>query len=59
MATAMVRIRCVSIWPSASGKFNQQEITQTFQDPGISGFIQKPYSLAELRKKLRAVLDAA
>jgi len=42
-----------------SSGFNQQEITQTFQEPGISGFIQKPDSLAELRSKLRAVLDAA
>lgn len=42
-----------------SSGFNQQELSQAFQDPGISGFIQKPYSLAELRKKLRAVLDAA
>ena len=36
--------------------YNEQEVTDQFMGRGIAGFIQKPFQLAELRDKLRAVL---
>lgn len=37
--------------------YNEQEVNEQFVGRGIAGFIQKPFQLAELRDKLRAVLE--
>lgn len=37
--------------------YNEQEVTDQFVGRGIAGFIQKPFQLAELRDKLRAVVE--
>ena len=37
--------------------YNEQEVTDQFVGRGIAGFIQKPFQLAELRDKLRAVIE--
>ncbi|MBI1387514.1 MAG: response regulator, partial [bacterium] len=36
--------------------YNEQEITQRFVGKGLSGFIQKPFSLRDLEKKMRQLL---
>jgi PAS domain S-box-containing protein len=38
--------------------YNEREATQRFAGKGLSGFIQKPYDMAVLRKKLMGVLSA-
>ena len=38
--------------------YNEQEATQRFAGKGLAGFLQKPYSMAELRQKLMDVLPA-
>ncbi len=40
-----------------SSGYNEQEAIGQFAGKGLSGFIQKPYSLQTLRKKLRQFLD--
>jgi CheY-like chemotaxis protein len=42
-----------------SSGYSEQEISRQFTDKGISGFLQKPYNLSVLRRKLRAVLEAS
>jgi len=39
----------------ASG-YNEQEVSQKFTDEGPSGFIQKPYSLADLRTSIKRIV---
>ena len=39
-----------------SSGYNEQEVTQRLADKGLAGFIQKPYTLEELRKKLNDLL---
>jgi PAS domain S-box-containing protein len=39
-----------------SSGYNMQDATQRFAGKGLAGFIQKPYNLAALRKKLMEVL---
>jgi two-component system, cell cycle sensor histidine kinase and response regulator CckA len=41
----------------ASG-YHEQEVTPKFAGEGMSGFLQKPYSLAELRSTVRRCLQA-
>ncbi|HIG29975.1 MAG TPA: response regulator [Verrucomicrobiales bacterium] len=36
--------------------YNEQETTQRFMGKGLAGFLQKPYTIAELREMLREVL---
>lgn len=36
--------------------YNEQHVTQRFVGKGLAGFIQKPYQLADLRRKLREIL---
>jgi CheY-like chemotaxis protein len=38
--------------------YNEQEVTQRFAGKGLAGFMQKPYTVATLRAKLREVLGA-
>lgn len=40
-----------------SSGFNQQEVTQRFLGKGLAGFIEKPYQMKALKKKLKEVLD--
>ena len=42
-----------------SSGYNEQEITQKFVGKGLAGFIQKPYRVAEVAKKLREVLGGS
>ncbi len=37
--------------------YDDQEATQHFANEGLSGFIQKPYRLQELRAKIEQVLS--
>jgi YesN/AraC family two-component response regulator len=39
-----------------SSGYHEQEVTKTFAGRNISGFIQKPYNLATLSSKLKAIL---
>jgi len=39
-----------------SSGYNEQEVTQRFLGKGLAGFIQKPYKVAELGRKLMGVL---
>jgi two-component system, cell cycle sensor histidine kinase and response regulator CckA len=39
-----------------SSGYDEQEVTREFAGQGLSGFIQKPYSLANLRETLNRVL---
>jgi len=41
-----------------SSGYSEQEITQRFAGKGHAGFVQKPYSLGNLREALRRVLGA-
>ena len=41
-----------------SSGYNEQEVTQKFIGKGLAGFIQKPYRMAELGRKLREVIEA-
>jgi PAS domain S-box-containing protein len=40
-----------------SSGFDEAEVTRRFAGQGLSGFIQKPYTLAQLAEKIRAVLE--
>jgi PAS domain S-box-containing protein len=40
-----------------SSGYGEQESTKRFGDKGLAGFIQKPYGVEDLKKKLREVLD--
>jgi PAS domain S-box-containing protein len=42
-----------------SSGYNEQEVTQKFAGKGLAGFIQKPYKLMEVSRKLREVLEGA
>jgi PAS domain S-box-containing protein len=42
-----------------SSGFSEQEIARKFTGSGLAGFIQKPYTLAELREVLRRQLQGA
>ncbi len=37
--------------------FSEQDATERFADKGLAGFLQKPYSMAALKDKLREVLN--
>ncbi len=37
--------------------YNERESTQRFTGKGLAGFLQKPYSLTELRTALRSTLE--
>jgi len=39
-----------------SSGYNEQEVTQKFVGKGLSGFIQKPYKVTEVSRKMREVL---
>jgi CheY-like chemotaxis protein len=41
-----------------SSGYNEQDATQRFSSKGRAGFIQKPYSPADLIAKVREVLEA-
>lgn len=41
-----------------SSGYNQQEVISRFSGKGLAGFIQKPYRLAELKEKIRGVLES-
>jgi CheY-like chemotaxis protein len=36
--------------------FNEEDAAQRFNGKGLTGFLQKPYHLTELREKIEAVL---
>ncbi|TSK08048.1 MAG: response regulator [Geobacter sp.] len=40
-----------------SSGYNEQEVNLKFAGSGLSGFIQKPYNVAEMSRKLHAVLE--
>lgn len=40
-----------------SSGFNEQEVTQKFAGKGLSGFIQKPYRLRELREAIKSIQE--
>jgi CheY-like chemotaxis protein len=40
-----------------SSGYNEQDATERFAGKGLAGFIQKPYDAAELRQRLREVLE--
>ena len=40
-----------------SSGYTEQDITSRFAGKGLVGFVQKPYSLAELRAQLWAALE--
>ncbi|MBJ6723813.1 response regulator [Geomonas sp. Red875] len=42
-----------------SSGYNEQEVTQRFTDAGAVGFVQKPYTLSELTKSLRLIMEVA
>ncbi len=37
--------------------YNEQEVTQKFAGKSISGFIQKPYTFVQLRRKISEILS--
>lgn len=39
-----------------SSGYNEQDVTQRFVGKGLAGFIQKPYTMANLRVTLNRVL---
>jgi len=39
-----------------SSGYSEQEVTERFTETELSGFIQKPYRLEEMKKTLRRVL---
>ena len=39
-----------------SSGYNEQEVTQKFMGKGLAGFIQKPYKISEVSRKLHEVL---
>ena len=39
-----------------SSGYNEQDVTQRFVGKGLAGFIQKPYTLANLRSTLNRIL---
>jgi PAS domain S-box-containing protein len=41
-----------------SSGYNEQEAVQRFVGKGLAGFLQKPYQLSQLRRKLREVLGS-
>jgi two-component system cell cycle sensor histidine kinase/response regulator CckA len=50
---------CPDVRVILSSGYNQQDVTQRFTGKRLAGFIQKPYSLAELRRILRGVIEGA
>ena len=38
--------------------YNEQDAIDRFAEKGLAGFLQKPFTPADLRDKLRAILDA-
>ena len=42
-----------------SSGYNEQEVTQKFVGKGLSGFIQKPYKLVEVSRKIQDILEGA
>ena len=40
-----------------SSGYAESDITSRFAGKGLVGFVQKPYTLAELREQLRAALE--
>ncbi len=42
-----------------SSGYNQQDVTQRFAGKRLAGFIQKPYSLKQLRRTLQRVIEDA
>ncbi len=40
-----------------SSGYNEQEAVQRFVGKGLAGFLQKPYQLAQLRRKLKEILE--
>ena len=42
-----------------SSGYNEQEVTQKFVGKGLSGFIQKPYKMVEMSRKLQEILAGA
>ena len=40
-----------------SSGYNEHEVHQRFAGKGLAGFIQKPYQLADLSEKLKAVRE--
>ena len=42
-----------------SSGYNEMEASRLFTDKGLVGFIQKPYTAAQLAEKIRAALEAA
>ena len=40
-----------------SSGYDEDEVADRFAGKGIAGYIQKPYRLAQLRSKLRALLQ--
>ncbi|MFO0946194.1 MAG: response regulator [Planctomycetota bacterium] len=41
-----------------SSGFTRQEVNLRFRDNGLAGFVQKPYSLGELRKSMSSILPS-
>ena len=42
-----------------SSGYNEQEVTQRFVGKGLTGFVQKPYTLAKLREVMKDAFDKA
>lgn len=40
-----------------SSGYNEQEVTQKFVGKGLAGFLQKPYNLTEIGRKLQEILE--
>ncbi len=42
-----------------SSGYNEQDAVQRFVGKGLAGFLQKPYQLAQLRQKLKEIMEAS
>jgi len=40
-----------------SSGYNEQEVTQKFVGKGLAGFLQKPYNLSEIGRKIQEILE--
>jgi two-component system, cell cycle sensor histidine kinase and response regulator CckA len=40
-----------------SSGYNEQEVTQRFVGKGLAGFLQKPYNLYEIGRKIQEILQ--
>ena len=40
-----------------SSGYDREEIAERVGDPGLAGFVQKPYSIGDFEKALRAALE--